>query len=251
VEVLRLAAAGGLEAYSLTGSNAANAISGNAGANALTGLDGNDVLDGGAGADSLIGGAGDDTFHVDHTGDQVVEVQGGGRDTVHTSISFSLAADQEVETLVATGAESLALKGNTLANSIAGNAGANKLWGGLGNDQLKGGTGKDVFVFDTRAHKSTNKDTILDFSVKDDAIWLENKVFAKLGKKGSEKKPVQLNKDFFVVGSKAKDKNDYLIYDKKKGVLLYDADGSGKAKAVEIATLSKKLAMTYKDFFVI
>ena len=50
---------------------------------------------------------------------------------------------------------------------------------------------------------------------------------------------------------KAKDKNDYVIYNNKKGVLSYDADGSGKGKAVEIATLSKNLKMTYKDFFVI
>jgi hypothetical protein len=50
---------------------------------------------------------------------------------------------------------------------------------------------------------------------------------------------------------KAKDKNGYVIYDNKKGVLYYDADGSGKGKQVEIASLSKKLAMTYKDFFVI
>jgi hypothetical protein len=34
-------------------------------------------------------------------------------------------------------------------------------------------------------------------------------------------------------------------------VLYYDADGSGAGKALEIATLTKKLPMTYKDFFVI
>jgi Ca2+-binding RTX toxin-like protein len=108
-----------------------------------------------------------------------------------------------------------------------------------------------VFVFDTKASKSTNRDKILDFKVADDTIWLDNKVFTKLGKTGSEKKPGQLKKDFFIVGPKAKDKNDYVVYDKAKGVLLYDADGSGKGKAVEIATLAKKLAMTYKDFLVI
>ncbi|MGO4571141.1 hypothetical protein [Microvirga sp. 2TAF3] len=43
----------------------------------------------------------------------------------------------------------------------------------------------------------------------------------------------------------------YLICDAKKGVLYYDADGSGKGKAVEIATLKKGLKMTYADFFVI
>ena len=61
-----------------------------------------------------------------------------------------------------------------------------------------------------------------------------------------------MNKDFFTIGSKAKDKYDYVIYDNKKGKLYYDADGSGtKYKQVEIATLSKNLKMTEKDFFVI
>lgn len=60
-----------------------------------------------------------------------------------------------------------------------------------------------------------------------------------------------MKKAFFVVGDKAKDSDDYLIYNKKTGKLSYDVDGSGSKAAVEIATLSKKLAMTYKDFFVI
>nr|WP_246205700.1 hypothetical protein [Microvirga arsenatis] len=186
VEVLRLASAGGLEAYSLTGSNAANAISGNAGANALNGLDGNDTLTGEAGNDAIAGGNGND-----------------------------------------------------------------RLVGGLGKDMLSGGTGLDIFVFDTKANKKVNLDQIADFVVKDDSFWLDNAVFTKLGKKGSVTNPAQINKKFFVVGSAAKDKDDYLIYNKAKGVLLYDADGSGKGKAVEITTLSKKLAMTHKDFFVI
>lgn len=76
-------------------------------------------------------------------------------------------------------------------------------------------------------------------------------MFTKLGKKGTEANPAKLKKAFFTIGDKAKDKNDYVIYDNKKGKLFYDADGSGKAKQVEIATLSKKLKMTEKDFFVI
>ncbi|MGO4574274.1 calcium-binding protein, partial [Microvirga sp. 2TAF3] len=58
-------------------------------------------------------------------------------------------------------------------------------------------------------------------------------------------------KGFFTIGDKAKDKDDYLIYNKKTGVLSYDADGSGKGTAVEIAKLSKNLKMTAADFFVI
>ena len=53
------------------------------------------------------------------------------------------------------------------------------------------------------------------------------------------------------VGTKADDRDDYLIYNKKTGVLYYDADGSGSAKQVEIAKLSKNLKMNEKDFFVI
>jgi hypothetical protein len=106
-------------------------------------------------------------------------------------------------------------------------------------------------VFDTKPNAKTNKDTVSDFSVKDDTIWLDNKVFTKLGKAGSATKPAPLKKDFFTVGSKAKDKDDYIVYDKAKGVLYYDADGSGNGKVVEIATLTKKLSLTYKDFFVV
>jgi 16S rRNA U516 pseudouridylate synthase RsuA-like enzyme len=49
----------------------------------------------------------------------------------------------------------------------------------------------------------------------------------------------------------AKYKDDYVIYNKKTGVLSYDVDGSGSKAAVEFAQLRKGLALTYKDFFVI
>ena len=106
-------------------------------------------------------------------------------------------------------------------------------------------------MFDTAPSKSANRDAISDFSAKDDSLWLDNKIFTKLGKAGSVTKPAALNKGFFAL-DKAKDTNDYLIYNRKTGVLSYDADGSGaKVKAVEIAVLKKNLALTYKDFFVI
>jgi Ca2+-binding RTX toxin-like protein len=147
--------------------------------------------------------------------------------------------------------------GQDYFSSLAGNdwieagLGNDTLIGGLGKDVLTGGAGNDIFVFDTKANKATNLDQIADFEVKDDTIWLDNAVFRKLGKKGSDVKPAKLNKEFLVVGDKAKEKDDYLIYNKKKGVLYYDADGSGRGKAVEIATLKKNLKLTAADFFVI
>jgi Ca2+-binding RTX toxin-like protein len=106
-------------------------------------------------------------------------------------------------------------------------------------------------VFDTKPNKKTNVDVIWDYDVPNDAIWLDNKVFSKLGKSGSLTKPAALNKAFFKVGDGAKDKNDYLIYSKKTGILSYDSDGSGAKAAVDIARLKKGLALTAKEFFVI
>ncbi|WP_201859085.1 M10 family metallopeptidase C-terminal domain-containing protein [Microvirga soli] len=143
------------------------------------------------------------------------------------------------------------IKGLAGNDSLVGNTGNDTLYGGAGKDVLTGGVGQDVFVFDSKPNKKTNLDKIADFKVVDDSIWLENKIFTKLGKKGSEAAPAQLKKSFVVLGDKAKDKDDYIIYSKKTGKLFFDGDGSGSKAAVEIATLSKKLAMTNKDFFVI
>ncbi|MEE1655235.1 calcium-binding protein [Microvirga sp. CF3062] len=142
------------------------------------------------------------------------------------------------------------LKGLAGSDDLDGGAGNDRLWGGAGNDTLKGDAGRDIFVFDSKPNKKANLDKVADFKVVDDSIWLENKIFTKLGKKGSEAAPAQLKKSMFAL-EKAKDKDDYIVYSKKTGKLSYDVDGSGSKAAVEIATLSKKLSMTYKDLFVI
>ena len=105
-------------------------------------------------------------------------------------------------------------------------------------------------MFDAKLNKKTNVDKITDFNVKDDSVYLDNAVFTKLGKGGSEASPKKLSKAYFTVGTEAKDRNDYVIYDKKKGVLYYDQDGSGSKAQVEVATIKKNLKITYHDFFV-
>jgi len=121
-------------------------LNGMGGNDTLFGLDGSDYLDGGTGADKMDGGAGDDTFVVDNAGDQVAELAGGGTDKVVTSVSWTLAAGQEVETIVTndpTSTAAINLTGNEFANHIDGNAGANVLTGGGGNDVLRGFDGDD------------------------------------------------------------------------------------------------------------
>ncbi|WP_230530669.1 M10 family metallopeptidase C-terminal domain-containing protein [Microvirga roseola] len=152
------------------------------------------------------------------------------------------------------GSHSDELYGNFAANVLKGNSGQDRLWGDAGDDILYGGTGKDTltgssgrdaFVFDKKPSKKSNMDRISDFNRKDDTIRLDNAAFKKIGKAG------KLKSKYFEAGSKADDRNDYIVYNKKKGILYYDADGSGKGKALEIASLKKKLKLTYEDFAVI
>jgi len=138
---------------------------------------------------------------------------------------------------------------------VYGGTGNDTVNGGAGNDTLFGGAGSDVFVFNSKlgtasTDRVVNFDTIVDFNVKAGSLWLDNAIFRKLGS-GTAANPTQLDREFFVTGSKARERDDYLIYNKATGVLSYDADGSGSGRPVEFAQLKKGLALTYKDFFVI
>ena len=133
------------------GDNHANALSGSvnrdhmfglAGNDTLSGLAGDDNIDGGKGADTMIGGLGNDTYYVDNAADAIVELHGGGNDTVYSFITYTLSSD--VEKLILTGKANIIATGNAGNNSLIGNAGNNKLLGGDGNDTLGGGDGRDT-----------------------------------------------------------------------------------------------------------
>ncbi|MBL0402739.1 calcium-binding protein [Microvirga aerilata] len=139
---------------------------------------------------------------------------------------------------------------NGANDTLAGEAGHDRLYGGLGNDLLSGGAGKDVFVFDTKLNKRTNVDQIADFRYQDDSVYLENRIFTKLGA-GTASKPKKFNSDMFTTGTKAQDAEDRIVYDKKSGALYYDQDGTGSKAQVKIATITNKAVLKHSDFFVI
>ncbi|MEE1656494.1 VCBS domain-containing protein [Microvirga sp. CF3062] len=179
---------------------------------------------------------------------------GASRQTFAINVS-----DLAVETMAFGSASPLndVIKGSNTGNfkdTFYGGAGDDKLWGGYGNDTLWGGTGKDKFVFDGKLGTSStdrrvNFDTIKDYSVKDDSIWLENTLFKSNKtlyaaiKSGTEARPKALASKFFTVNDKAKDSDDYFVYDAKKRVLYYDADGSGSKAAIEMATFTNNTAL--------
>ena len=149
---------------------------GGAGADTLTGSAYGDTLNGGGGADQLTGGAGNDLYIVDGSA-KIVELAGGGTDTVKATGSFLLYPN--VENLELVGSHAYNGQGNDLNNSILGNeisnalggrAGADTLSGGGGSDTLFGGTGNDVLIGGTGADKfvfarGDGDDVIRDFGL--------------------------------------------------------------------------------------
>jgi len=261
------------QADTLQGAGGNDTLKGGAGNDQLYGGAGNDKLAGGAGADRMFGGAGNDTYYVENAGDRVYETATetasdntnlGGKDTVVSSIGFTLG--KFVENLTQTGTGNINGTGNELSNTLLGNAGANTLKGLSGNDTLKGGagndllfggdgkdtltggTGQDLFVFNTAP---TSRDTITDFSAAEgDKIQLSKAVFTGLAYTGT------LHADDFYAAAgatKAHDATDRVIYNTTTGVLYYDADGLGGTAAVQIALLgaSTHPALVYGDLQII
>ena len=237
---------------------------GGAGKDFLDGGAGDDWLDGGLGSDRMLGGDGDDIFVVNGPTDVVVEGDDGGNDTVLAMTRYTLRAGVEVEDLQSYSASStvdVALIGNEIGQGITGNAGDNVLRGlagrddlsglagndfldgGANSDNLNGGAGKDSFIFST-ALLRTNVDRVGDFNHAQDTIRLDNAVFTGLS--GGA-----LPSSAFVLGTRATDPDDRIIYDRATGNLYFDADGTDGAAAVRFATIVNKAALDASDFFVV
>ncbi|MFI8748322.1 peroxidase family protein [Pseudomonas sp. NPDC077186] len=122
-------------------------LTGGGGNDTLVGGAGNDVLRGGSGNDIMRGGTGNDAYEVMDAGDQVIELDGEGIDSVWTSLaSYTLGANVE-NLYYGPSSGNFTGTGNALDNWIQGGAGNDVLTGGAGNDTLVGGLGDDIFVF--------------------------------------------------------------------------------------------------------
>ncbi|RUM02158.1 calcium-binding protein [Rhizobium chutanense] len=255
-------AIGNIENLTLTGAANINGT-GNALANVLVGNSGNNILDGSTGADRMAGHAGNDTYVIDNAGDFADEAVASGKDTVKASTSFSLADLQRtagtIENLTLTGTANLSATGNNTANVLTGNDGSNtinggkgadQLAGGLGNDRLigkagadilTGGGGADSFVFDVKPD-NLSVDKIRDFSsAAGDKLLFDHTIFAALSLS-------KFSDENFVLGTKALEADDRLIYDQTSGTLSFDADGSAAGLAIQVADLDNSPALHFKDF---
>ncbi len=255
-----------LENLTLTGSRAINGT-GNTLNNTITGNAANNTLNGGGGNDTLIGGLGNDTYFVDSTGDVVNEALSAGIDTVNASISYTLGANLEQLSLTDSGA--INGMGNALNNLIRGNGANNTLRGGAGNDKLNGWAGNDTLVGESGNdlliggagsdllrggagadrfyfyNLSEGIDTIVDFNVVDDSIYV-----SRTGFDGTLTAGAAISAAQFRLGAAAGNNSDRFIYNKNTGALFFDVDGTGSSAQIQIAQLQTGLALTNQDIVI-
>ena len=140
------------------------------------------------------------------------------------------------------GADNDRLNGRWGDDVLIGNAGNDILVGGLGDDTLTGGDGADRFV---RWYSRTGIDTITDFDVTEDSLYVSAKGFGNDLVGGGTIAPEQ-----FALGSSASDSTSRFIYDQNTGSLFFDADGTGSRDQIQIAQLQPDLSITNENIVV-
>lgn len=177
---------------------------------------------------NYVGSAANNAYFIDNVHDTVKESANGGKDTVYSTVDYTLS--DNVENLVLLNIRPINGTGNDLDNLIKGNVGANVLDGGLGNDVLIGGEGRDVLTggegndtFLFNAQLNGEVDRVTDFTADSDKLGLSTLVFGAL------------EGDWFAQAN-AVTRETRVIQNGNK--LFYDADGSGKYfSAVQFAEL--------------
>ncbi|WP_165820172.1 calcium-binding protein [Microvirga sp. KLBC 81] len=248
---------------------------GSTGAEAIDPGLGNDTIDGGGGADVVLYFDNRANYAIVSNPDRSFTITSAGGDTdvlrnvrsvrfddAEFALAFNLAGTSGANAIVGGWGDDT-LSGNAGNDTLNGDRGADQLIGGTGNDRLNGGydndtldggtgndiltggTGNDTFVFKDRLSTTGNVDKISDYNRSYDSLQLDNRYMPKLGAAG------RLSSAKFVLGPKALDANDHLIYDRAKGYLYYDGDGSGSAAQVLIAQFTNKAVLTYSEFTVI
>ena len=119
------------------------------GATAINGIgDGsNNTLTGNSAINTLTGGAGDDTY-IANSNDVIVELIGGGNDTLIVTVTGTFVIPAFIENVIFQGAGAANATGNNEVNTLQGNTGNNTLDGGGGADLLAGGKGTDTYIVD-------------------------------------------------------------------------------------------------------
>lgn len=159
--------------------------------------------------------------------------------------------------IVGTSNNDLLVGGNGDDNFVAGfgrdvmkgERGNDMLLSTEGHDLLDGGTGADTFAFDSEPVVG-EWDQIRDFTHGLDRIQVQDITFNHVGFGGFT--GAAMDAIHLGFGNQARTVDQGLIYNKTKGFLYYDSDGSGiSADRVLFARLGAGTDLTYQDFWVV
>jgi serralysin len=249
----------------LQGGDGDDSLEGRGGSDDLQGEDGNDTINSGTGYDTVDGGSGIDKLVVDYStatsgmnwglydyygrSSGYVYNSGVGQVVYYNIEQFQITGGAYDDQLygaalndsLSSGAGNDTIDAGAGNDTLNGGAGNDTLIGGAGTDQLTGGAGADRFYFYTRTQ---GIDTITDFNVVDDAIYISSSFGGGL-MAGAAITTAQ-----FTLGSSASDSSDRFIYNQNTGALFFDIDGTGSSRQNQIAQLSTGLAMTNQNIVV-
>ena len=197
--------------------------------------------------DFLIDASGHLAFRVTPDFEKPSDVGGDNDYKVMIQASDGSLTDAQLITVLVTDVQQPPRNGSSRADTLVGDVGDDTLNGRLGKDKLTGGAGEDAFQFTTKLGKN-NIDHITDFTANNDTIELSHRIFKALL---HPTLPTELSAAEFRIGTKAKDKDDHIIYDKKHGGLYYDSDGKGGHAAIQFAVLDNHSHLSASDFLII
>jgi arylsulfatase A-like enzyme len=240
---------GNAEDNLLRGSQYQDVLFGFTGDDRLIGKEGNDQIFGMAGNDTLRGGE-DEDFLLDYDGSNVLKGDGGddiifagldddkviggaGKDLLYggkgKDIIRGNSGNDIVDNTLKSDAGDDLIKGDGGNDRLIDDLGNDTLYGGKGNDTLKGGAGSDVFLLNPR---NRGVDTIVDFESSDKIIIISSSDSLK-----QSNLPVVIKPEQFVLGSRAQEPDDIVIYNSRSSSLFFDPDGSGPKEKISIAIL--------------
>lgn len=206
-------------------------------------------------AQRVDGGAGTDALNFDVVMSGTVKASFVNFETASGQILGQGGNDViDLSSLTATGSLKLAggdgndiILGGTTDDLLIGGRGNDVLNGGAGKNVLIGGEGADTFILST-IKPDGGHDQIKDFETGIDTLQIDTKVFTALAQYGLGR----LDFSELTFGAAAMTADQHLIYNAKKGHLLYDPDGVGGQEAfVILAALSNHVDLAASDIVLI